>query len=138
MRAPNSRTEGSPALCVASRPNSTSAIPPCAALVANLALSFADEHANIKSGATTHMGAAKPIIFRHIILPLFSGEFVCSQLGCSASILNPKRLLLNRTQCTRSASRNPDHVQCQCRDGQSVLTSLLITHSQPVWRDGKS
>src|SRR5438477_9425523 len=114
MRAPNSRTDGSPALCVASRPSSTSANPPCAALVANLVLSFADEHANIKSGATTHMGATKPISFRHIILPLFSGEFVYGRWGCSASILNPKRLLLNRTQCTRSTSGNPDHVQCQC------------------------
>src|SRR5438132_10726213 len=127
MRAPNSRTDESPALCVAIRPNSTSAIPPCAALAANFGLSFADEHANINSGATTHIGAAKPISFRHIVRNLaLRGIF--RRWGCSASILNAKRLLRNRTENTRSTSGTGIMSNANAADATALLIQRRLEH----------
>jgi hypothetical protein len=96
MRAPNSRTEASPARWVASLPSSTSAMPPWAALVANLLLSFADEQARINRGVATNIGAAKLRIFRHIHPSFSQGNNVegLFRFGTGGNL----KSLANRTQ----------------------------------------
>src|SRR5215471_11523207 len=71
-------------------------MPLCAALLANLAPSFAAEHASIKSGATKHIGAAKLKTFRHIIPSWFPGD-LSGNLFRFGTVL-ADRMLSNRTR----------------------------------------
>ena len=73
------------------------------------------------------MGAAKPISFRHIIRNLaLRGIF--RRWGCSASILNAKRLLRNRTESTRSTSGTGIMSNANAADANCALDSEALEY----------